>query len=204
MYQGPISERFLQQLYTQLNWQTQKINQMDKIIQQLQTEINSLKKQPQINVEKIEYKFDQLKVETLEGTLNIGLSPLGSGSVEDFAVNHRVAQDLSVQSGHHEMLQPIQQHVHQYLNQDALNEIQQLEKKYRRRLEDSYRQFIIEDVKKQVDQRIHHYLHQMMKNGGTDNAASIDQIIIKKVKKDINNAMEEYIKNLPGKDNGSE
>jgi len=26
-------------------------------------------------LEKIEYKFDQLKVETLEGTLSIGLSP---------------------------------------------------------------------------------------------------------------------------------
>ena len=34
----------------------------------------------------MEYKFDQLKVETLEGTLNIGLNPSDLQAIEDFSV----------------------------------------------------------------------------------------------------------------------
>ena len=34
----------------------------------------------------MEYKFDQLKVETLEGTLNIGLNPSDLQGIEDFSV----------------------------------------------------------------------------------------------------------------------
>ena len=38
--------------------------------------MNSLKEAPSTKIDRIEYKFDQLKIETLEGTLNIGLNPL--------------------------------------------------------------------------------------------------------------------------------
>ncbi len=42
-------------------------------------------------MEKIEYKFDQLKVESLDGTLNIGLNPSNlKETIEDLAVEQNV------------------------------------------------------------------------------------------------------------------
>jgi spore germination protein PC len=197
MYQGSIEERFLQQLYTHLNWQSQKMNQLEKMIEQLQSEMTSLKQQRPTNIEKIEYNFDQLKVEKLEGILNIGLSPNGSKSIEDFAVNHQAAQDLSVQSRHDELFQPILHRVHQYLDTEIPNKIKLLEEKYDCMLDETYRRFIIQDVKKQLDQRIRHYLHQMDEEVTTHDTAFIQQTIIKKMEHDIGIAIEEYIKNLP-------
>src|SRR5690606_9664981 len=52
-----------------------KLDDTEDVIDQLQTELTELKEQKGVHIGRLEYKFDQLKVETLEGTLNIGLTP---------------------------------------------------------------------------------------------------------------------------------
>lgn len=59
----------------------QRMQEQQDTIEQLQRELELLKQQlsrqepaPTLHVEKIEYHFDQLKVDTLEGSLQIGLS----------------------------------------------------------------------------------------------------------------------------------
>jgi spore germination protein PC len=84
---------WIQELYAHLNWQTEQINQLQKQTDKLQTEVELLKKQKHISVEKIEYKFDQLKVETLHGTLHIGVTPNMEKTIEEAAVN---GKELSV------------------------------------------------------------------------------------------------------------
>lgn len=69
----------MQQLYHQIYILQQQLAQcmdrLGKIEQKLDDESNEQRSPSTIHIEKIEYKFDQLKVETLEGTLSIGLSP---------------------------------------------------------------------------------------------------------------------------------
>jgi spore germination protein PC len=60
---------------------------LQRTVASLQTEIAAVKEQKGVRIDRIEYSFDQLKVERLEGTLNIGVAPGGLQSVEDFAVN---------------------------------------------------------------------------------------------------------------------
>ena len=43
----------------------------------------------------LEYKFDQLKVETLEGTLNIGLNPSDLQGIEDFSIPSKNGPECS-------------------------------------------------------------------------------------------------------------
>lgn len=45
-----------------------------------------IKDKPTTNIERIDYQFDQLKIERLEGTLNIGLNPSDPNSVQNFEV----------------------------------------------------------------------------------------------------------------------
>ncbi len=59
---------------------------MQQKIHSLEQKIIELQNRPPVHVEKMEYKFDQLKVETLEGTLNIGLNPADLQNIEDFSV----------------------------------------------------------------------------------------------------------------------
>ena len=63
----------------------------------------------------LEYKFDQLKVETLEGTLNIGLNPTDLQGIEDFSV------PTQKRSSHAEvrgcpLFTEIENSIHQYLD----------------------------------------------------------------------------------------
>lgn len=63
------------QLHRYILWQTNKIRTLERRLSVLEARLQELESQPRTTIERIEYKFDQLKVETLEGTLNIGLAP---------------------------------------------------------------------------------------------------------------------------------
>ena len=66
--------------------QDQKIRSLQQKMISMEQKITELQNRPPVHVEKMEYKFDQLKVETLEGTLNIGLNPTDLQGIEDFSV----------------------------------------------------------------------------------------------------------------------
>ena len=80
---------YIQQLYDYMKRQHQEIAQLQTSMAQLSEEIKKLKEKPSITVERLEYKFDQLKVETLEGTLNIGLNPSDLNNIDDLSVTPR-------------------------------------------------------------------------------------------------------------------
>ena len=75
-----------------LEAQEQRILQLEQEIKRLSEEVSNLKNKPPIRVDKIEYKFDQLKVESLNGTLNIGLNPNDLNNIDEFAVNNQSTQ----------------------------------------------------------------------------------------------------------------
>ncbi|KIL45645.1 spore germination protein GerPC [Jeotgalibacillus soli] len=66
----------IQQLYYQLSVLQQQLADCTKRLQEIEQKLQGQSAStPPIHIEKIEYNFDQLKIETLEGTLSIGLSP---------------------------------------------------------------------------------------------------------------------------------
>lgn len=77
---------YIQQLYGCINQQQKAIAQLKSDIQDLSAEVKRLGEKPPMTVERLEYKFDQLKVETLEGTLNIGLSPSSLDAVDELSI----------------------------------------------------------------------------------------------------------------------
>lgn len=66
----------MQQLYYQLSILQQQLAECMERLEKMEQRLEERTPVPStVHIEKIEYKFDQLKVETLEGTLSIGLSP---------------------------------------------------------------------------------------------------------------------------------
>lgn len=70
---------YFQKLNDYLKWQTERIRYLESRIDGLEQELDKVKSQDRIRIDKIEYNFDQLKVEKLDGTLNVGIAPRGWG-----------------------------------------------------------------------------------------------------------------------------
>jgi len=83
----PPTHPYFQQLNAYIQWQYRKLQELERQIGELRVELETLKRQRTTTVERIEYKFDQLKIERLEGTLHIGISPDVGKSIEDFTIN---------------------------------------------------------------------------------------------------------------------
>lgn len=64
----------VQQLQCRLNEQQALIDRLCKQVAALNERVNAVENKPYYHVDTIQYHFDQLKVEKLDGTLNIGMS----------------------------------------------------------------------------------------------------------------------------------
>ena len=74
MYPNDNFYAILQRMQQSIEQQNHRIKMLEDMIDDLTDNYNELSKTPKTNIEKIEYKFDQLKIERLDGTLNIGLN----------------------------------------------------------------------------------------------------------------------------------
>jgi len=204
MYMNSDMMQYIQQLNQYIQTQNKQMEQMSKLIQQLQMDLNQLKEKQTPPVIRNEYKFDLLKIETLEGTLNIGLNPHGTdSSIEEFAVDQSMNVP-PVQKQNPTLFQKVQQQIHQFLKRDAYDVLCSIEDKYAYPLDEPYRKFILNDIKKQIDQRIHYYVNQLdLEKMSPDQVQIMEQKIIEKVRKDIEKSCEAFIKNLPAKEGDS-
>ncbi|MCA0987709.1 spore germination protein GerPC [Guptibacillus algicola] len=197
MYPNDNLYAILQRMQETIAQQDNRITKLEKKIKRLELKMQEQSQTPKTNIEKVEYKFDQLKIERLDGTLNIGLTPGAGGEMlEDFTVNGQ-PQSPNSPAASPESIQAIQQNVQSYMQRDALPQLMELEKQYNYPLDDPYRQFILNDIHKQLDQRINHYLSE---NGTRSPSASNEEVteeIVEKIKRDVVKGMEAFIKNLP-------
>lgn len=203
--------QYIQYLQSYLHTQNLKIEEMRQMIQNLHNEINKLKEnEPKPPVVRNEYKFDLLKIERLEGTLNIGLNPNGNdSSIGEFAVDQamqvpQMPQGQAQGQGQSDSYQKIQEQIHTYLDKDAYHTLKKIEQNCSYPLDDPYRKFIVEDVKRQINQRIQHYIQKMQIETLTEERRSeSEQEVVAKVRKDIDRTFEAFIRNLPRKESKS-
>ena len=196
MYPNDNFYAILQRMQQSIEQQNHRIKMLEEMIDDLTDNYNELSKTPKTNIEKIEYKFDQLKIERLDGTLNIGLTPNGGADMlEDFTVNGN--NGMNPNSFPPEGIQSIQQNVQSYMQNGALKELGELENKYQYPLDDPYRQFILSDIQKQLDQRINYYVNQQSTRSPNATVEQLVEEVTTKIKRDIANGMEAFLKNLP-------
>ena len=172
-----------QQLFQHLNWQSQKLLHLEQGIQAILRELEELKKPATPTVDKIEYNFDQLKIEKLEGTLNIGISSGQGKSIEDLSVNGQPLEQASRsinQENAHFMI--IRKKINDYLDTEIPSELQNLGRQYNLTLTYEKHTIIIEDLRQQIDERIRHY--------------NSEATITEKVKKDILDGLRNYLAKL--------
>jgi spore germination protein PC len=247
-------QQWAQQVSAYIEMQKQRIDTLEQTVNKLQTDLNTLKDQKRVHIDKIEYNFDQLKVEKLDGTLTIGISPSSLDNIDDLSVNgasmgkyagadanaffqgqgqgqmqgqgpgQMQGQGISQWQGIGQrpqgqeqkqgqgpgtgqgstsafgIQQEISSGIEQYLQYGVHADMQNLENKYQYPLDEDYKALIIDDIRKQLDTRIQHYINQYRGVGFKEPMEAVTTSIFEKTKKDIISAIDSYISSLPRKE----
>jgi spore germination protein PC len=187
----------LQRLHQYVQEQDQKIQHLNKMMGELKKDLEEIKKQSYTNIDKIEYKFDQLKVEHLTGTLNIGLNPSDPGQIDNFDVHQNGMNVNGVQQQlRNQLFQQCSEEVNHFLNNECKSLIEQAEHEYDLRLDDPHRTHIIEDIRKQIDSRINYYINAKPLTE-QDSLLDKKQEILQHVKHDVENSIKHFLDHLP-------
>ncbi|WP_410981664.1 spore germination protein GerPC [Bacillus cereus] len=191
---------YLQQFQQVLQKQQEAICALEAQVRTLTEELDELKSRPSSSIGKVEYKFDQLKVENLNGTLNIGLNPFATTEqqIEDFQVDTETLKVNPEPQTNPDFYQDIIQEMHRYLDEEAYSRILHFEHEERTPLDDMYRQMMIDDIKKQMEHRLPYYLSQVQPYEDiTSNPEYMKSVIIQAMKQDIDKAFLSFIQHIP-------
>jgi spore germination protein PC len=184
----------LQSMQAYMHKQDQKIRNLQQKMISMEKKITELQSRPPVHVEKLEYKFDQLKVETLEGTLNIGLNPTDLKGIEDFSVPNK--NGAASPSQRMSLFTDIENSIHQYLDSNLISIMTDAGQQLNLQVDESYREFILQDIKKQLPNRIEYYLNQPLRNSN-DSPEQQKEYIFEQMQKEIHYGVLTFLQHLP-------
>jgi spore germination protein PC len=191
-------EHFINSLNSHLSNQAQKISELEKSIEQLKAQITEMSNSRQVNIDKIEYKFDQLKVEKLEGTLNIGLNPFSGDAIEDFSVkNDKLGVGL-VPFNHDDFTRNLYMSAEEFLFNEGKPLIDQIANAKQMNVTEDISTFIIEDIKRQMPARLHFHQQTIIQQTGNQIPPNeLHSRVLIAFKDDLQQAIEVFLDNLP-------
>jgi spore germination protein PC len=203
---------YVRQLQAQLKAQMDQIECIEQTIELLKAELKTCKDQKRIHIDKIEYKFDQLKVEKLDGTMNIGLTP---GALEDIALNgspESISNNMdpiikkAMAAQEDPTIQPpmnlreeISKELHSFVEKQVPKQLVQLQERTGQLLDEWHRKMIITDLTKQIEGRMDYYLQQMSQGVTVDQLSSIKDSVLFRTQNDIRSALQLYFEKMPKK-----
>ncbi len=192
------------QMQSYLQYLEKRIVSLEQTVTELTKELTELKNRPTVRVDRIEYSFDQLKVETLDGTLNIGLNPADLQKIEELAINP--GNSVQPSSPFYPPIDPKQMMTRSMELEEALLSYIQLELPeiiMRKQAElgmeedEAYISFIQEDVTKQLPTRIQFYLQQRAVSEKEADTQQQNETIIEALKQEIENGVQIFLSNIP-------
>ncbi|MGX4587767.1 spore germination protein GerPC [Paenibacillus chitinolyticus] len=205
----------LQQMWTHIQRQEARIAKLEETTAAMHGEIEELKRQRGIHIDRIEYKFDQLKVEQLDGTLTIGVSPSTVHEIEDFAVNGMDASfpgngtPSSDGFSPNENREPEQdgegrpaadegaanRHLHDFLDREAMEELIELAAKRHLNIGPDESRRVMDNLRQQIEARVRQYASSpdLLHTGGQEPPGNATWKLIEKTKADIRAGIRNYL-----------
>ncbi|WP_186579077.1 spore germination protein GerPC [Aquibacillus kalidii] len=179
---------YINQLHTHIQQQDKRIKKLENRIELLESKGQNSQ---QTTIEKLEYHFDQLKIERLDGTLHIGLSPEDLKKVDDMSISQPNPNSFQKQAD--PTNQQLASELDSYLMSEGPMMIHQLAQEYSYPLNDAYREMIIHDVRKQLPSRVAHYQKLASEENVTTNERN--PFIKDKIKKEIDHSLRLFFTN---------
>ncbi|MDC3425587.1 spore germination protein GerPC [Aquibacillus sp. 3ASR75-11] len=168
------------------------LQQQDERIKALEERVRTIEKDRktanQTTIEKIEYNFDQLKIERLDGSLHIGISPEDLSKVEDMSLGQQSA--LSPYPISQSPSQSPYSEVDSFLSNEAPSLIEQEMRTQKKPNDPQFIQTIIEDIRKQLPTRIAHYERLAKEKGMSE--TELYHYVTEQVKGEIRDSLQAF------------
>lgn len=193
MQRGHFSDSSDMRAY--LDAQAQKLALLEAEIQSLKEREAQYADKAPVHIEKIEYKFDQLKIERLEGTLNIGLNPANTGEMDEFTIQNQPFSPASHNGGRASQGDEISKAVTLFIQNELPSLITETERQLGIQTNDVYHPFIRDDLYKQLKSRVDYYLHQYPYDSKRETGTQYRERIIEHIKTDILQAVRTFLQN---------
>jgi len=177
------------QLSAQVSKLEQRIRELEQSNYRLQQALDMLKKNPPIHVERIDYHFDQLKIERLEGTLNIGINPLDPEQIDEIFVQKQ-GEKFPVDP---KALQRLYERLYQFLDRELPPIIEEEKTAIGLKLDQSYTEFIKQDLLKQLKSQIERQLSKRNANPEPEQ----EEEIFETIKRDMVQAVRAFLSQFP-------
>ncbi|WP_042224597.1 spore germination protein GerPC [Oceanobacillus manasiensis] len=183
---------YMYDLHGYVKEQDRKIQELTQKLEQLETNLNE---QNTNRVEKIEYKFDQLKIENLNGTLHIGMSPQDLNNVEDFSM-----PDQSLPPTTPPLKQQLVSELSSFVQQECPALIRNLSEEYERKIDKPYQNILLQDVTKQLPSRVAFYEKKAADEKIESSDLALHDYIANNIKEEIHNSLIAYMQTFDKKE----
>ncbi|WP_438447788.1 spore germination protein GerPC [Gorillibacterium sp. sgz5001074] len=196
-------ERQLQDMGERLAAVEVHLHAVEVSLASVQKQLEEQEKQPTTRIDKIEYRFEQLKVDTLAGTLQIGLAQGADGLIEDLAAGSATAQDVKLSSGDDdgdengggdrgEPYASMGRALEGYLAAELDQDIDAAAEEAGMAPAEARREEVAEDLRRQIRQRAAVYMKQIPTREGSDEAAV--RTMLERVRKDVREGLAQFYK----------
>ncbi|MFD5020177.1 spore germination protein GerPC [Paenibacillus sp. NPDC058367] len=191
---------YVQQVFNALRIQTEKIRLLEKQLQDLQCEVVSIKNNNIASIGPINYHFEQLKIEKLEGTLNIGITPNEGNNLDEAMINGKPIgeQEGGTPTAISDKIRP---EILKYVQEEVPSQFSRLEKEQNLSIDEQYIQMVTQDLLNQMDGRINEYVSQLpAAEEGRGYTEEESASIVEQIKRDIVTAVERHLEiNITGR-----
>jgi len=179
--------------YTVLN-QQKRISKLEKLVEELKNNVDEMNHQTPVHIDRIDYHFDQLKIERLEGTLNIGINPNDAQNMDEFSVNgdHPIQFEHLLRNNQ-QLFHEVEQSLYQYVGTELPNLIDETRTKLHSTLDESHIPVIQQDIVKQIPNRVQYYFNKHQKELNHMNDHEKQLFVLNHIKKDIEQAVYTFI-----------
>ncbi|MFD2630336.1 spore germination protein GerPC [Oceanobacillus kapialis] len=179
---------YIYELHAHVKEQDKKIQELTQKLERLETNLNE---QQANHVEKIEYKFDQLKIENLNGTLHIGMSPQDLNNLEDLNISDQTLPPTSPP-----LKQQLVSELSNYVREEGPALIHELSKEYERNIDKHYKEVLLHDITNQLPSRIGFYEKKALDENNMIDDSELHPYISNQIKKEIRVSLNAYMKKL--------
>ncbi|MBY3621931.1 hypothetical protein HGO21_20625 [Acinetobacter sp. CUI P1] len=192
---------YVQQVFNALRMQAEKIQLLEKQLQDLQGDIDSIKNNKTASIGPINYHFEQLKIEKLEGTLNIGITPNEGNNLDEAMINGKpIGEQEGGTPTATALSDKIRPEILNYVQEEVSSQFSRLEREQNLSIDENYIQMVTQDLLNQMDGRINEYVSQLPTaeegRGYTEEESSS---IVEQIKRDIVKAIEQHLEiNITG------
>lgn len=187
----------LDRIYSLIAWQYIRTDQLEQTLSGVQAELKRIASLPNQHIEKIDYNFEHLKIEKLDGTLIIGLAPSDTGMIEQMDAGGQLSEDIKLGNSTSQQPQhpfaPVQDPIHDYIHYTVPDLLDDCARDQQREpLTHEQKEEIRADLLRQTDERIRLYMQHYGK-GGELPLDAIEPVVLEQVKQDIAAALPLYM-----------